>query len=184
MHSSQRTDKAIDCLWSADVWDVGEHPIQDEDLCDGRYDGGDHLHREEDSWWNLHVMTKFEVCREFDSLGGRDIAICYEDHVGDRSTWKNSTANELADEIDAAVLICDGHDDADGNEENRADAKGKNQSIPWKMNWVAGKMLANVKAVERVTYYSTTKMPTASMMTNVARYQISGASLYLFINRL
>jgi len=37
---------------------------------------------------------------------------------------------------------------------------------------------------EKITYYSHTKIPTAVMLTNVKRYQLKGASLYFFINRL
>ena len=51
-------------------------------------------------------------------------------HVGNRSTWENNSANELADEVKTAVLIRDCHDDADGYEEDGGNGKGEQQTIP------------------------------------------------------
>ena len=46
-------------------------------------------------------------------------------HICNRSTWKNESADDLADEVETAVLVCDGHDDTDGYEEEGGDRKGK-----------------------------------------------------------
>lgn len=81
-------------------------------------------------------MAEFEVRREFYTLRGGDVTVRHEDHVCDGSTWEDSTANELADEVNTTVLICDGHNDADWDEEDRANSESEDQSIPWEMNWV------------------------------------------------
>lgn len=46
-------------------------------------------------------------------------------HICDGSTWENKSADDLADEVETAVLVCDGHDDADGYEEEGGNRKGK-----------------------------------------------------------
>ena len=79
-------------------------------------------------------------------MGGGDVAIGDEDlvgadgvsgccrrvgclidtyHVGDWSPGKDDSADELADEVEAAVLVCDGHDDADGYEKEGGNGKGE-----------------------------------------------------------
>lgn len=51
----------------------------------------------------------------------RYIAVCYEEHVSDRAAGEEITANELCNEIQAALLVGYGHDYADWNEEEGAD---------------------------------------------------------------
>jgi hypothetical protein len=136
VYPCKRTDKPVNCLWRADIRDIGEHPIEDEDLGDGRNDGGYHLDGKKYSRWDLHVMAEFEVRGEFYTLRGGDVTVRNEDHVCDGSPWENGTANELTDEVNTAVLICDSHDDADWDEEDRANPESEDQSIPWEMNWV------------------------------------------------
>ena len=46
-------------------------------------------------------------------------------HVSDGSPWKDDSADELADDVETAWLICDGHDDADWYEEEGGDGKGE-----------------------------------------------------------
>ena len=46
-------------------------------------------------------------------------------HICNRSTWKNKSADDLADEVETAVLVCDGHDDADRYKEEGSNGKGK-----------------------------------------------------------
>lgn len=59
--TGEGADESIDCLRGADVWNIGEHPVQDEDLGDGRDNCGYHLDGEEGSWWYLHVMAEFQI---------------------------------------------------------------------------------------------------------------------------
>ena len=52
-----------------------------------------------------------------------EVASAY--HVCDRSAWENKSADDLADEVETAVLVCDGHDDADRYKEEGGDRKGE-----------------------------------------------------------
>lgn len=61
-------------------------------------------------------MAKLKVGREFDALGGADVAVGDKDHVGDRAAGEDDAADELADEVEAAVLVRDCHDYADWDE--------------------------------------------------------------------
>lgn len=47
---------------------------------------------------------------------GRDVAISDENHVSHRAAREEGTTDELADEVDAAMLVGDGHDNANGDE--------------------------------------------------------------------
>ena len=44
-------------------------------------------------------------------------------HVGDGSPWKDVTTDQLTDDIKAAMLIRDGHDDANRYKHDSRDAK-------------------------------------------------------------
>lgn len=124
MHPRDRTGKAVDGLQRAEAGYVCEHPIQDTNLCETRYQGSNHLYREEEFRRDFHVVTEFQVGGEFDALRGADVAVCHENHIGYRSSGEDDAADELADEVQAAVLIGDGHDNANGDEQHGGDAQG------------------------------------------------------------
>lgn len=113
--------EAVDGLGGADAPDVGEHPVEDADLGDGGDERSGDLDGEHDARRDLHVVAELEVGGELDALGRGDVAIGDEDHVGDGAAGEGDAADELADEVDAAVLVGDGHDDAVGDEEDGAD---------------------------------------------------------------
>ena len=46
-------------------------------------------------------------------------------HVGDGPAWEDYAADELADEVETAVLVRDGHDYADWYEEDGGDGKSE-----------------------------------------------------------
>ena len=57
-------------------------------------------------------------------------------HVGDGSAGEDDAADELADEVEAAVLVCNGHDDADGDEEDGGDGEGEQEAVPGEIDGV------------------------------------------------
>ncbi len=63
-------------------------------------------------------MSQFQVTTELDALCGGDVTVRDEDHVGHRAAGEDDAADELAYKIERGVLIGDGHDDTDGDEEN------------------------------------------------------------------
>lgn len=81
-------------------------------------------------------MAEFEVGGELDTLGGGDVAIGDEEHVCDGAAGEDGTADELADEVDAGVLVGDGHDDAVGDEEDGAEEEGEKEAVPWEVDWI------------------------------------------------
>lgn len=66
-------------------------------------------------------MTEFQVRGEFDALRGADIGVGDKDHVRDRAAGKYDATEELADQVETAVLVGDGHDDTNRYEENAGD---------------------------------------------------------------
>ena len=81
-------------------------------------------------------MAQLEIATEFDALSRGDVAVGDEDHVCDRTAGEDDTANELADEVKGRVLVGDGHDDADGDEEDRGDSEGEEKAVPGEMDGV------------------------------------------------
>ena len=66
-------------------------------------------------------MAELEIRGEFDALGGTNVAVGDKDHIGHRSSGKDDAADELADKVEAIMLICDGHDDRNRQEHNSSD---------------------------------------------------------------
>lgn len=130
VHPRNGTGEAVEGLGAADALDVGEHPVQDANLGDGRDERGDNLDEKHDSWRNLHVVAQFEIRRELDALRRGNITICDKNHVGDGTAGENNAANQLADQINATMLVRDCHDDAVWNEEDRSNAEGQEKAVP------------------------------------------------------
>lgn len=101
---------------------------------------------EEEFGGDLHVVAQFEVGGEFDALGGGDVAVCDKDlgilmsvgescadvgrmvnahHICNRPPREDYAADELADEVETAVLIRNGHDNTHWYEEDGGDGKGE-----------------------------------------------------------
>lgn len=69
-------------------------------------------------------MAKLQVRGKFNALGGADVGISHEYHVRNRSTREDDAAEELANQIETAMLIGDGHNDANWNEKHTRDSQG------------------------------------------------------------
>lgn len=136
MYAGNGACEAVDGLGRAEALDVCKHPVEDADLGDGGDESGDDLDEEHDARGDFHVVPELEVGGELDALGGGDVAIGDKDHVGDGAAGKGDAADELADEVDAAVLVGDGHDDAVGDEEDGADGEGEEEAVPGEMDGI------------------------------------------------
>lgn len=117
--------EAVDGFGRADARDIDEHPVEDGDLGDAGDEGGGHLDGEEELGRDFHVVAEFEVGGELDALGGADVAVGDEDHVGDWAAGEDDAADELGDEIEATVLVGDCHDDSDWDEHDAGDSEGE-----------------------------------------------------------
>lgn len=146
VHAGEGADEAVDGFGGADVWDVGEHPVQDADLNDARDEGRGDLDLEEELGGDLHVVAQFEVGGELDALRRGDVAVCDKDlvslnrinktgpkvgqltsahHISNGPPWEDCPADELANEVETALLIRDSHDDADWYEEEGGEGKSE-----------------------------------------------------------
>lgn len=141
MDAGDGAGEAVDGLGGADAPDVGKHPVEDADLGDGGDERGDDLDGEHDARRDLHVVAELEVGGELDALGGGDVAVGDEDHVGDGAAGEGDAADELADEVDAAVLVGDGHDDAVRDKEDGADCQGEEKAVPGEVDGIAGRKI-------------------------------------------
>lgn len=125
VHPSNGAGESVDGLAGAQALHVGKHPVQHANLRDRGHERGDDLDGEHDAWGDLHVVAQFEVGGELDALRRGDVAVGDEDHVGDGAAGEDGAADELADEVDAAMLVCDGHDYAVWYEEDGAYGEGE-----------------------------------------------------------
>ena len=123
MDPSYRTSETIDCLRSAEARNVDEHPVKNTNLCQTRDEGSHHLNVKEKLWRDLHVMPELEIGGELNPLSRTDVAVGYKNHIRYGTTGEYNTANELADEVETAVLIGDGHDDGYGQEHDSGDTQ-------------------------------------------------------------
>lgn len=112
-----RAGEAVDGLGRADAGDVCEHPVEDGNLGERGDDRRHHLDFEEDARWDFHVVPKLQIGGKLDALSRRDVAVGHEHHVRNGSSGKDEACDELADKVDATVLVCDRHYYADGDEE-------------------------------------------------------------------
>lgn len=121
MNAGDRAAEAADSIGGTQALDIGKHPIEDTDLRHRGDKRGDDLNGEHDPRRDLHVMAELQIRGKLDALRRRDVTVGNENHVGDRSTGEDSAANELANQVNAAMLIRDGHDDTVGEEEKGTD---------------------------------------------------------------
>lgn len=134
MDAGDRAIESVDGVGCANTWNEIEHPVEYSDLCETGDDRDGKLQLEKNPWRDFHVVAKLEVGGELQTLGGGDVAKCCKDHIGNRTTGKYDSADQLADEVDAALLVRNGHDNANGNEEDCPDAECQQKTIPRQMD--------------------------------------------------
>lgn len=104
--------EAVEGGGGAESLDVDEHPVQDADLSNGGDQCRHDLDSEHDPGRDLHVVAELEVGGKLDPLGGGDVSVRDKYHVGYWAAWEHCAANELADEVDAAMLVRNSHNNA------------------------------------------------------------------------
>lgn len=81
-------------------------------------------------------MAELKIGGKLETLGGCDVTISGEDHICYWATGERCTANQLANEVETALLVGDCHDDADGNEQNCADTECEEEAIPGQVDGI------------------------------------------------
>lgn len=137
MHSCDWAGEPVDCLRGANPRYVDKHPVENADLSQRGHNSGNHLDSEQYPGWDFHVVAKLEISSKLDALGRGDVTVGYKNHVGYRTAGKECAGDELADQINTAVLVGDSHDDPNGDEEDAANAQGKEEAVPGKVDRVA-----------------------------------------------
>lgn len=66
-------------------------------------------------------MAEFQVRGELDALSGADVGVGHKYHVCDWAARENDATEQLADEVETAVLVGDSHDDTNRYKENAGD---------------------------------------------------------------
>lgn len=65
------------------------------------------------------------------------IAVGHENHVCNWPPGEEGPADELADQKETALLVRDGHDNANRDEKDSADAEGQQEPVPRQVHRVA-----------------------------------------------
>ena len=128
-HFCGRTDKSILLVGFANTRNVAEHPRLDTKLDSTSNDGCHNLRPEHRSGRNFHVMAKFKVRGERQSLSHSDITPGLEHHHSDRSSRKTVTNNQFGDNIEADLLVSDGLNHSYGNDIKKGNNESKDE--PW-----------------------------------------------------
>lgn len=103
-------------LQVADVGNVGEGPVHDDDLNNSRPDRGDELGGEHDARRHLHVVTKLQILSEIQGLRHANVAIVLKHHHGHGATGDHVTNDKLGEHVQAKLDVRDGLDDTDRKE--------------------------------------------------------------------
>jgi hypothetical protein len=86
-------------------------------------EGSEHLAVEGDPRWNVGVMGEFEILGEVEGVHGGDVSVGLEKVHGIGVTGEPETTEQLGDDVEGNLYVCDSHDDAtrhteDGGEED------------------------------------------------------------------
>ena len=85
--------------------------------------GSEHLAVEGDPRWNVNVMGKLEILGEVECVRGRDVSVGLEKVHGIGITGEPETTEQLSDDVERDLYVCDSFDNAtrhteDGGEED------------------------------------------------------------------
>lgn len=58
-------------------------------------------------------------------MGGADVAVGDEDHIGDWTAGEDGATDQLADEVEAAVLVGDCHDNRHWKKHDAGDSESE-----------------------------------------------------------
>ena len=93
-----------------------EGPAEDGDLDEGGPYGGDGLGEEHGARRNLHVLAKFEILGEVETLGHSDIAVGFEKHHGEGFAWLDVAGHEFTVEESISKVRYGGSKRKNGSE--------------------------------------------------------------------
>lgn len=120
----------------ADVGDMTEGPVHDDNLHDGRPHRGEELRREHDTRGHFHVVAELQILSKVQGLGHGNIAIILEHHHGKGPTRHHVTNDELGKNVETELDVGDGLNDANGDkpydrkQQTDNESPGRKASVP------------------------------------------------------
>ena len=115
----------------ADVRAGGDQPGGSDQVDGAGNEGRDELGHEHDSWGDLHVVTELQIGSEGQGLDVDNVTVGLEGNVGNGVTRENVTNDVLGDDVQTRLLVGDGLDDTDRQDEEYGNGHGKEDSPPW-----------------------------------------------------
>ena len=93
--------------------------------------GSGDLREEHDSGRDLHIMAKFQVAREVEGLFRHDHAINLEDHHGNGFSGNDVAGDELGEDVESHLLVCNREEDAEWEDKDEGKDDGEDVSPEW-----------------------------------------------------
>lgn len=93
-----------------------EHPRLHTELHRARQHSRDHLTPEHRARRDLHVMSQLEVRRKRQRLRHCNVPPRFEHHHRDGTTGQHVPDDQLCDNVETNLLVCDGLDHANWND--------------------------------------------------------------------
>lgn len=129
--SSARAIELADLVAAAHVReDATEGPEEDGSLHDARPERSDQLTKEHGSGRQLQVVAQFHVLHKGKSLSHCNVSISLEQHHGIWSSGQHVSDEELGENVETKLDVCNGLDHANGNHPDCGNDNRKYQSPP------------------------------------------------------
>lgn len=114
----------------ADFRNSRQRRVQYNDLDKAREGCGHHLRHEHGARRNLHVVAKLQIRHERQSLAHGDVAKGLEDHERQGPSGLDVTKNELSQDIETDLVVCNGLYDSDGQGKTKGNDHSQQESPP------------------------------------------------------
>lgn len=133
--ASVGASKTLGLLRSANTLNVTTKEVVSSNLHNGKPDNGKCLSAKHAAGRNLHVVTDFHVRNIGETVVGHHVTPRLEQHHGNGAAGKHVTENHLGNDVQTSLLVGDGLNHADGNEEEETNEDTDNESPSGKMRW-------------------------------------------------
>ena len=118
-----RTSEVVFLLGRANVGNLRHLVVEDSRTNETGNKSSEHLAVERDPRWNVCIMGQLEILGEVEGVRGRDVSVGLEKVHGIGVTGEPETTEQLSNDIEGDLYVCDSLDDAtryteDGGEED------------------------------------------------------------------
>lgn len=127
--------QTLGLVGGADAVDVASQEVVGGNLHNGQPDDGKGLGAKHAAGRDLHVVADLHVGHVGEAVVGHHVAPGLEEHHGDGAAGQHVAEDHLGDDVETGLLVGDGLDHADGDEEEEADEDTDDESPPGEMRW-------------------------------------------------